>query len=112
MKLDKNEERRCTAMNIFFKKMDHKQLAKNRIFTCNACKGTGLSGLYFGKRGNSIGWDCKSFCPECGGVGYRGNVHKRQISNEIILCKYCYGSGCSNCNHTGIVDWVTYLMGG
>lgn len=112
MKLSGNEERRCTALNSYFKKMHFQDLAKNKIFTCNTCKGTGLSGLYFGKHGNSIGWDCKSFCPDCKGVGYKGNVHRRQISNEIILCKYCYGGGCSNCNHKGTVDWVTYLMGG
>lgn len=112
MKLDRNEERRKTAINSILKKMDIHELAKNKIFTCNTCRGTGLAGIYFSKKGNAVGWDCKSFCPKCKGIGYTGNIEARKITNEIYLCKQCYGAGCSKCKNKGTIDWVSYLMGG
>ena len=111
MKLSRGVEHRHTVFHGILKKMDIHELAKNRIFTCNECKGTGLKGLYLTKYGKPIGWDCQSYCEKCEGIGFVGNFKTRKITDQIFLCAKCYGDGCSQCNHKGIVDWVAHVMG-
>ena len=113
MKLTKIEEKRANAIHSRLKRMNIHELAKNKIFTCSRCRGTGLQGIYLSKKGGISGWDCKSFCPDCKGIGYTGNFNStRKLTETTYLCKYCYGAGCLECKGSGTVDWVKFMMGG
>lgn len=70
---------------------------------CEMCNGTGLQGVTKFSEGG-FSWDGR-FCELCKGTGF-----KQSCYDEILfVCPICKGSGCSNCNNTGIVDWVKNL---
>jgi len=71
------------------------EFRKTGIVKCGHCRGTGIKDF-----------SRLEFCDYCGGIGYTGFDDK----TRTYVCRRCNGSGCSFCNYSGLVDWVTYLL--
>ncbi len=68
----------------------------NRVF-CIKCQGTGLNNY---KR-NTCEWD-STFCYYCKGTG---EINWQAI-NGIHICNQCNGTGCTECENKGYLDWI------
>lgn len=113
MKLKINEIKKASAAFLFLKKQSPEYFEETGIVKCLECNGTGLKN--YRKIGdNDFTWDTSEFCCECKGIGYKNlfSYEHNIIDGSNCVCKHCEGRGCSTCNHGGITDWVTNLMGG
>lgn len=110
MRLDSRQI--AKAHNFFTKllKMDKEFLEKRGIKTCKKCNGTGLGGVVRLAKGG-CSWDTSSFCNKCWGTGFTGIRHLKTFDDKKYICGTCQGVGCSECNNTGFVDWITHAMG-
>lgn len=79
-----------------FHEMFFDEFSKCGIKSCGHCGGTGLENKH-----------SLNLCYNCGGVGYVGF---EKINGEFI-CRSCNSYGCSICEGTGIVDWITHANG-
>ena len=115
MILDETQRNRSDRFHKFLKQQPINYFKKNHIILCEKCNGTGLdhTKIYDEENDNVIcSWDTHSFCDNCNGIGYKGFKDDIQIDLLNFICRNCDGIGCESCNNTGIVDWVTNMMGG
>lgn len=107
MKLTIEEIRRANSIFLFLKNQKEEYFEYTGIEKCKRCKGTGL--IYFTNGNGTLGWDTKSYCNDCKGVGFKGIKGDLQIDDVNFLCIDCGGLGCGKCR-AGIVDWVSHIM--
>lgn len=79
-----------------FHEMFPDEFSKCDIKPCGHCNGTGIA-----NKSSLI------MCSICGGIGYRGF---EKLRNQFV-CRACNGGGCSTCNESGTVDWITHANG-
>lgn len=110
MFLTEEQIRRSNLFHGFLKKQPSSYFEETSISKCTKCEGIGLT--HCGKmKDGSTHWDAASFCEECNGIGYKGIAGTMSIDLLNFVCKRCDGIGCKKCNNSGIVDWVTNIMG-
>lgn len=113
MKLNRNELRKASAAFLFLRKQPSKYFEETGIIMCDSCVGTGLKN--YKKVGeHDFAWDTSEFCCKCLGVGYINlfSYDQNIIDGTYCVCAECNGEGCIKCEHLGITDWVTNMMGG
>jgi DnaJ-class molecular chaperone len=105
------DSRKADVLHHLFHSMKDHELKENNIRLCPECKGTGLLGLTK-YEDSGYAWD-GSYCKTCDGVGFLvDDVENIVIDKSNYLCRECFGKGCTRCNYSGLVDWITHLMGG
>lgn len=109
MRLTTQQIRRSNLFHEFLKRQDACYFEESSITKCQKCHTTGLANYKQMADGGS--WDTASFCDNCNGIGYKGVASEIQIDLLNFVCKQCDGIGCVKCDHRGIVDWVTNIMG-
>lgn len=109
MELIQQQRNRANILHGFLKKQSLEYFQETGISTCNNCYATGLR--VNRSLSGDFSWDTANFCKECNGIGYKGLSGGMQIDLINFICKRCDGIGCDKCNHKGIVDWVTNIMG-
>jgi hypothetical protein len=84
------------------------ELKKTSIHKCKQCDASGLNVLINKDSGVTF-WDPgqDQVCSSCGGFGYS----VKELKGDF-LCKKCKGLGCGSCGGTGVLDWVSRVMGG
>lgn len=105
-----SSEQKRRADNLFFhlRKRPVEFFKEYEVEKCQNCKGTGLATINI--LGVDEGWDCKSYCDSCYGVGYQGLRNLPQIDDVTFICGNCNGVGCDYCEN-GITDWISHIMG-
>lgn len=109
MNLTPQQVSRANRFHVILKAKDEEYLDENDIKKCDECNGTGLR--YIELSDGSKGWDTTGYCDECNGIGFKGVSNGFQVDSTSYICRLCDGIGCDECEHTGVVDWVTHLMG-
>jgi hypothetical protein len=129
MILKHDEVQKTNTIHKFLKSKNVKELEELKIYKCGHCNGTGIpkneNFMIWHSYVRKYMWDTVNFCKNCKGVGYvyLGNpdvsnlgdydcLSGYNIDGVNFVCKSCNGMGCGKCNHTGIVDWVSHIMGG
>ena len=108
---------RSNCIYKFLKNKSEDYFEENDIIKCNQCNNTGLEhSKLFDKDSKTVitSWDTMNYCSKCKGVGYILNnsyEDESQIDSINFVCKNCNGSGCRECDNTGIVDWVAHMVG-
>jgi len=101
---------RANRFHVILKSKDAEYFKENKITPCEKCNNTGLGG-YFENYDGTKGWDTTSYCDECNGIGFKGVSNGFQVDLTNYICRLCDGIGCKECNYTGVVDWITHMMG-
>ena len=109
MNLREPEVRKANLLHKFLKNQPEKYFKEHNIRKCEKCQGFGLNNIYCWD--GSYSWDGTSYCDECKGVGFLGVKFGLQIDLLHYFCRSCFGTGCSECNEKGIVDWIAHSMG-
>ncbi len=115
MTLTEKQKNRSDRFNRFLKQQSECYFKENNIIQCEKCDGSGLDYTKSYDEDADIfcsSWDTHSYCDNCSGIGHTGFKDDIQIDLLNFICRYCDGVGCERCNDTGIVDWVTNMMGG
>ena len=115
MTLTEEQKNRSDRFHSFLKKQPENYFKENNINLCKKCDGSGLDYIKSYDEEVDIfcsSWDTYNYCSYCNGIGYKGFKDDIQIDLLNFICRDCNGIGCEECNNTGIVDWVTNMMGG
>ncbi|RLD63312.1 MAG: hypothetical protein DRI84_09835 [Bacteroidetes bacterium] len=114
MNLTEKQVARANRFHAILKTKGKEYFKENNIVPCSCCDKTGLRYTKMTDVNGEVyatGWDTSSFCNECNGIGYKGIANGFQIDILNFICRNCDGIGCGECNHSGVVDWVTHMMG-
>lgn len=128
MILKHDEVKKTNSIHRYLKSKNIEELEGLKIYKCGHCNGTGIprnnNYMIWHKDSKKYMWDTINFCEKCKGIGYvylgnldvgnlgePGYLNGDNIDGINFVCRSCSGAGCRHCNNTGIVDWVTYMMG-
>jgi hypothetical protein len=128
MILNYNDVRRINTIHGYLKSKSVEELEELKIYKCGHCNGTGIpkdnNYMIWHSYVKKYMWDTVNFCDKCKGVGYvylgerdssnlgePGYLNGYSIDGINFVCKLCDGKGCGHCDNTGIVDWISHLMG-
>lgn len=84
------------------------------VYSCQKCRGTGLKGAKYLYSEGGFSWLGEE-CEGCKGLGVIPEENLNEHIYEILesfFCSRCDGKGCSKCDNTGFVDWITHARGG
>lgn len=113
MYLNLKDARVRTNLYKFCKRSSQKALEEHGIKKCPSCYGTGLKGVAESGDTTEYSWDTSSYCDNCDGIGYLGIDIKssNKLTDQFFIHSGCKGQGCFKCDFSGIVDWVSNIMG-